>query len=155
MKVQTVNTQIQKAFKLKSVKFNPQNNYATVDGYGQYFFNIITIEESSFYEAAREGSCYQFSLEMMEDKMCLSIELNREWSFKYGFKPSKVITEELMNYCKELPYTTEGIAEFKKQLRAFSAKACGLSMQQIMCAELNRKRREGIEFMNTYDTHTL
>tara|TARA_R110000822_G_scaffold65772_6_gene160931 strand:- start:4590 stop:5012 length:423 start_codon:yes stop_codon:yes gene_type:complete len=126
MKVQTVNTQIQKAFKLKSVKFNPQNNYATVDGYGNYFFNIITIEDRSFNEAAYKGSYYQFSLEMMEDKMCLSIILEREWD-----NDGETINELLIDYCKELPYTTEGIAEFKKQLQDFSRKACGFSMKQL------------------------
>ena len=128
MKVSTANTQIQKAFNLKSVKFNPQNNYGIWDSYGNLFFNIITLEDRSFNEVAQEGSYYQFSLEMMEDKMCLSIELDREWDNLDG----ETIHEELMNYCEELPYTTEGIAEFTKQLQAFSAKAAGRSMKQLL-----------------------
>jgi len=127
MKAQTVNTQIQKAFNLKSVPFQQVNNYSMWDSYGHFYFNIVMLDKQSFKAAALEGTYYHFSLEMLEDKMCLSMELDRSWVDKDGVTHE----EELMNYCEELPYSKEGINEFKTQLKAFSVKATKFSMAQI------------------------
>lgn len=135
MTMQAVNTQIQKAFNLKSVPFKQQNNYALVDSYGQFYFNILTLDSQSFEANSRPGTYYTFSLEMLEDKMCLSMELDREWVDSNGTTRE----EELMNYCEELPYTKEGIKEFKDQLKKFSAKSYGFSMKQISDILINRK----------------
>ena len=133
MTASTVNTQIQKAFNLKSVPFQPANNYALVDSYGQFYFNILTLDKQSFYAAARPDTYYSFSLEMLEDKMCLDIELDRTYTDRDGL----TVEEELMVYCEELPYSKEGIKEFKEQLKAFSQKACGMSMKQLDCELYN------------------
>lgn len=140
MTSQTVNTQIQKAFNLKSVPFQQANNYALVDSYGHFYFNILTLDKQSFEANCAPGTYYTFSLEMLEDKMCLSIELDREWTDSNGVTHE----EELMNYCEDLSYSKEGINEFKEQLKAFSAKATKFSMAQFKDKFLSHTLKQAV-----------
>ena len=127
MKATTASNQINKAFNLKSIAFQPVNNYALYDSYGNFYHNVLTIDRQHFNDIVSEGTYYDVAIEMLEDKMCVTIELDREWVDHNGVNQE----EELMNYCEELPYNKESIKQVKELLKTFSSKAIGISMNQL------------------------
>ena len=126
MKAQTASNQINKAFNLKSIELQPVNRYGVWDSYGNFYHNVLTINRPEFNKVTSEGTYYDFAIEMLEDRMAISIELDREWVDRNGVSHE----EELMNYSEELPYTKESIKEVKELLKTFSMKATHLSKEQ-------------------------